>query len=990
MSNREKSFLNRHPLTVAMILSGFFLFGVLSFFKVPVTLFPTSAYPGLSISVEYPGADVLLVEEILAVPIEEAVSSVGGIEELRSSAERGRVEINIEFQKGTNIDIKGLEIRERVDAVASNFPREAHKPLIFQYDPDQKPIIIISIESKKFDFTTLRSIADHEVKRYLENIEGVSQIAASGGKVREVLIACDLQKLRAYGLDLQDIQRVIQTNNKSASIGAVEKNGLKYNLLLSGKYQTIRDIQTQPFYSPEMGRVFFLQDVADVSFSFRDEESASRVSGKEMVSIFVYKSSLGNTMQIASEVRNKLQELRLPDVTFSVVYDQSESVRKTYSNILTCTLLGILLIAFLHFRNQRKFSPEINLTLFLQLPLNFFIIQFFLFLSKIDFDLIIASAEIIGYGLWFFVYKFLCERRDSAQGSFKLRNTIGEFASFIIIILSLCLPLYYLDSDTGQSTMRLGAFLSLYLSLSYFLYIPLYSSVRMVQEKYFRSYSTLPYEETRISRNRGSAYDIFPKRIFLAAYLIVISAGVFRLIDANKELFYSTENRKVIGFVELPAGFNFAQTNSITKKIEEKLLKTEGTSEVTSKVEPGHSLLVITVDESKISGDDFIQKIRKDLGNVSPAFCYFSRESESSRYKEIKIDVLGDDYDTLDQLTKDLAGKASGISGSEDTVLNYKSPRDELELSLNNNKASGASLNNSEIAGFLKTAIQGSVVSKFMEDSRELDIKIRAQEGFRKSPSSIEKFVVKNQIGKYVPIPEVSSKKESRSPARIFRKNKKRVLSFSLRTTEASYHTIKTKIIEELSKNLPENYHIELGRGIEKILEAENRLYAVIAFSFLLIYMVFASYFESFLQALEVIATILFPFFLTLLITSFLFGKLSLPVYLGLLLTIAAVSFQILCLGKVLKDPEPGFKRRTFLLILALFAPQLLFSSEGGSFLMEMELTLLLGIGISLVSTPKLYLFLEGILPKQILIQYLRENLFRSAKDSRMNRKSFR
>ncbi|TGK05457.1 efflux RND transporter permease subunit [Leptospira langatensis] len=973
-----KDFLRERILSVCMLFFGLLLFGVLAFFQVPVTLFPSIAYPGLTISVDYPGADVLLVEELLTAPLEEAVSGVGGIEEIRSFAERGKTEINIEFRKGVNIDLKGLEIRERIDLIASGFPREVHKPLILQYDPDQRPVMILSLESQKFDFATLRSIADNELRRYLETVEGVSKITPSGGKVREVLIGCDLQKLRAYGLGLGDIQEVIQKNNKDASIGAVEKSGGTAQLRIFGKYSSLRDLQRQPLHSAELGRVFFLEDVAQVSFAYRDEESAARINGKETVSVFVYKSSLGNTLQIASSIRQKLEDLKIPDVRFNVVYDQSDSIRKTYLNILICFSLGAALLGGFWYYRRSRGRDENYITLFSQFPLNFFLVQFVLFISKTDFDIIIACSILLGFAMWLVVYQSLPKEKKAGPGVFSFRNTIGDFISLVVILLSLCLPLYYLDPDTGQSTLRLGVFIVLYLSFSYFLFPPFHLILSRLRGLLFGSYVSVP---DRVEGEDGEE-DLFPKggsayrfrlgsgnlseKIFWGLYLFFILFGLFNLVRSDKELFYSIENKRIIGIVELPSGFNFSQTNEITKKIEEKIAAAEGFVEVTSKVDPGHAFLVITVDDSKVDGDDFIQKVRASIGDISPAFCYFSRESENSRFKEVRIDILGDDLDKLDDLAKNLGAKASKMKGVGDVVLNYKSPRDELELSLNNHKTSGASLNNSEVAGFLRTAIQGSVISKFISDNREMDIRLRALKEFRDSKESLEKFVVKNQVGKYVPIPEVTSQKEAHTPTRVFRKNKKRVLSFSLRLTSGSYNSVKSEIVAELEKDLPENYYIELGRSMEKILETENRLYGVIAFSLVLIYMVLASYFESFREPLAVIGTAVLPFFATLSVMSLVFGTLSLPVYLGLLLTISIACFHVMRILKTGEAIGTGFRRRSAVIgILALFLPQILFSREGGRFLMEFEVTLFVGYGSSLLLTawalPHIQKFLSSI-----------------------------
>ncbi|TGK12907.1 AcrB/AcrD/AcrF family protein [Leptospira fletcheri] len=940
----------KRPLTVAMFFAGLLLFGVLSFFQVPLTLFPTSDYPGLTISVEYPGADVGTVEETLTIPIEEIISSVGGIEEIRSSAERGRSEINVEFQKGSDLDLKGLEIRERVDLVSGRFPREVHKPMIYHYDPDQKPVLILSLESDKFDFTTLRSIADNELKRYLENIEGVSKIAASGGKLREILIGCDMQKLRAYGLDLHEIQKVLQANNRSASIGSVRSEGNRFNMFLSGKYRNLREIQKQPILSKESGKTFFLEEVADISYSFRDESSSARINGKDTVSVYVYKSSVGNPLQISSDVDKTLAELKLPHVKFNIAYDQSDTVRKTYRNTAISVVFGMIALGISLLVRKKYGNFEVFSTLLVQFIVIFFLFQFLLFVFKANYDIIVLCAETIGFALWIVLYPFLSKGGKYGE-EFDFEHTAGEFLSLVIIVLSLCFPLYYLDRDTGESTLRFGTFLSLYLSLCYFSFGPLHSILDLARRRFQRNYTMIPMEES----DSYTSLPDFPSRFHLSrrrlipVFLVIVILGIWRFVSVEKELFYSVENRKILGFVELPADFNFPQTDAITKEVENKILQFPGVTEVASRIEPGHSFLVITLDEGKIKSDEFINGIKKEVGGLKPAFCYFSRESESSKFKEVKIDILGDNYNRLNDLAQDLAGKASSISGVEDVILNYKAPRDELELSLNHQKISNSTLSNSEVAGFLKTAIQGSVISKFLDDNRELDIRLRALKEFRNSPQSLEKLVVKNQMGKYIPVPELSSKKESRTPTKIFRKNKKRTLSFSILSSGLSFSEIKNSVLKELGKDLPENYFIELGRNMERIVETERRLYGVLGFSFLLIFMILASYFESFFKPLPILLASLPIFFATLILASFVFGSLSLPVYLALLLTVAVVCFQSLFLVRNPKLKSAGWGRESFLAVSIFFLPQILFPREGGKFLMEFEVTILVGMACSML-----------------------------------------
>ncbi|WP_010570191.1 efflux RND transporter permease subunit [Leptospira broomii] len=951
MHSRKENFLTSRPITIGMFFFGLIIFGFFSFFRVPVSLFPTSAYPGLTISVEFPGADVDNIEETITIPIEEVISGVGGIEDIYSYSERGKTEINVEFAKDVNLEFKSLEIRERIDIVAGQFPREVHKPFIYRYDPDQRPAMIITLESEKYDFIELRSIADHEVKSFLENVDGVSKIAVSGGKVREVLVSCDMQKLRSFGLDLLDIQRAIEQNNKTNSVASVDKQGMTYNLILEGRYKALRILQKLPVYSSERGKNIFIEDVAKVSFSYREEESGSRVNGKENVSVYVYKSSLGNILEISKEVNKKLKNLNIAGLRFNYIYDQAEMVKKSYFNLIICGLIGLAAFLLLVFFNEKYKYFQVRATLVFQIFINFFIFQLILFILKLDFDIIIFSSFLLGFSIWSIICFFLLENIQSKEGNWRLKDTLPEFTTLAVTILALCLPLYILDQDTGESSMRLGFFIVLYLVLSYVSFIPLRSFFNQIRFKYFQAATSMPISSPS-PRGRFRHIPGLSAKLFFTLYALAILAGIYRLAKLDKELFYSIENRRILGYIELPSGTGFEYTNAITKKAEEKILKIPGVEEVTTKIDSGHSFLIITLNESQVSSDDFIQKIKQEIGNMSPAFCYFSRESDAGKFKEIVVDVLGDDNEKLDQIVRSLAEKADKLDGIEEVVLRYKPPRDELHVVLDKNKAARASLSNFEIGSFLKLAIQGGVASKFLEENREIDIRIRFSEEFRNSESSLEKFFIKNTEGKFTPLTELSKQKESKSPIKIFRKNKKRSLSFALRTGNVSHAKIFSELRTLAGSNLPENYHIEMGRSVKKTIETEKRIYSVIIYAFLLIYFILSSYFESFKRSILVLLVLLFPFSVTLFFLSYLFGSFTLPMYLGLLLLVALVSFQIIVRFRIKDAKFSEGQWTSFLPALVLFMPQILFAKEGGQFLREFELTIVAGYLISIFLTP--------------------------------------
>ncbi|MCE9500078.1 MAG: efflux RND transporter permease subunit, partial [Leptospira sp.] len=1029
------------PVTTCMVFLGLGIFGVLSYLRVPVSLFPGLSYPGLTISVNYPGADADKMEEIITKPIEEAISGIGGMEEISSSSEAGKSLINIEFQKDTDLNFKALEIRERIDLVAPLFPREAHKPLVFRYDPDQRPVMIIILDSDKYDLMRLREIADRDIKVQLENVEGISQIAVSGGKQREIIISCDLQKLTAYGLNLREIMKAIQSNNTNAGIGKIEKNGRLYSLNLTGRYTDLSEIQTLPV-SYRTDRIIYVEDVANVSFSYRDEDSASRVNGKENVSLYIYKASLGNVLNISNEVQKNLRKIQLSNVKFVINYNQADSIRKTFLNIFWTTTLGIFLF-FSYIFTKKKTRKAGIITLLSSIPA-VIIIFIFLFFIKKEFDIIVQSGIYLGICIWFIISLRIAlasenedlilnkkkrtmpnsergRRRRFIEKYQELRDILNshlsvniEIITGSILLLSLTVPLYMLDRDTGESAIILGSVVIGILLFSYLSSLPISLWTRNIktgdylnQKLSFSNYTAERFQErliifiekakpyfSRFKSDRFRLPGIFRNldltgKIYrgykdnqisiLVLFLTIVPLGVYIYGKSDKEYFYSIDNRKILGYVELPSGTGFEFTNKTTKKIEEKLLTVPGIEEVTGKIDSGHSFLLISLKPGVTGNDEYIHKIKSAVGNTDPAFCFFTRESDRGKFQEITIDVLGDDLEKLDSVTRDLAKKSESFEGVSEVILRYKPPREELQLIIDREKSAKAVLSSTEIGDFLRLAIQGGVAAKYIEFNKEVDIRVRLSEEFRNSEDSLREFEMKSKGERYVPISEISSRKETKVPLKIFHKNKKRALSFSIRTGKVSHQRMISQIASLNNSSLPENFRIEVGRNMEKIIQNEKLTIFVSGISIFLFLMILSAYFESTKMPLAIFMNLPVPVFFSIITAYWIFGAVSLPVYLALTLLVILISIETMMqIKEQVFRKERSIIRLSLIPIFLLFLPHLLFAKEGTVFLRELECTFFFGQSMAAISIPRGIIYFKD-LPKrkwrQSISKYFRKFL---------------
>lgn len=936
------------PVTLGMILFGFFIFGILAMSRLHFTLFPARVYPGLSISVENTGKDVSEIEELITVPLEESISGIGGIQGMNSYVERGKSETTVEFGSETNLSLKSLEIREAIDPVASLFPRDVHKPIVYKYDPDERPAIIITLKSDRFNFVELREIADHEVKRNLENIEGISKIIVSGGKVREVIVSSDMEKLRAYGLDLIDIQQAIQSQNLSSSIAQVNDLGRERNIVLSGKFQNIQQISSVALFSEEIGSVVHLYDVAEIQYSYRDDESGSRLNGHENVSVHVYKTAKGNLLDTSNEVRKNLENIKISGVSFKIIYDQAELVKKSYLNFALSSIVGIFFYSlWMLWRNPFANHEFLWVSLF-QLVFGFLVICLILFLTNSDFSIITFASIFLGF-IGVIVLRFNGQYGSKSSDSYGVGTE--NYILTITLILASCTPFYFVDPEIGLMAFHLGMYSCIYLILAKLVESPLSMLLpkQLVELQPLKRFAA----EQSAFKSISLILPQGPVWLVLFLYLLLVGFGVFYFFSIRKELFFTAESAKVLGYVELPSGTGFGFTNELTKKIEDKVLGLPEIMQLSSRIDSDHAFLMIELKNGYTADESFIESLKNKIGNTNPAFCYFSSEADSAKTREITIDILGDDVNTLDRLVRKMAQYSRGIRGVKEVILRYKNPRDELKLRVDNDKSFDAGINNLYLGRNLQMAIQGAVVSKYIQESRELDIRVRFSEKFRDSKRSLSQIYMKGANQKFIPLSQITDSEESKSPVKIYRRNKKRMLSFSMRVGDISYDEIYSPLKEYSEQILPENYYIEMTRNIEKSLELnrEFSIFAVIAI--ILIYMIISSYFESFKRPTKIFALLALPSSLTFCIMGSFFSRLDLSLFFGFLFLIS-FSVVILVQNREMNKIGQNLRWDLFSCVFFLSFPQILFSQNASIFLGRLLLTILVGIGVLFSVVPHL------------------------------------
>jgi len=338
-------------VTIAMFTIAIVLFGFVSLARLKVNLLPDLSYPTLTVRTELTGTAPLEVENLLTKPIEEVVSVIKNVRQVRSVSRPGQSDVTIEFLWGTDMDVAGVEVREKLDVL--ELPLEASRPLLLRFDPSNEPIQRLAFMDKEatgpaddpLQLRALRRFAEDQLKNDLEAIEGTAAVKVSGGLEDEIQILVDQEKIAQLGLSIRAIAGRLRAENVNLSGGRLEQGEQRFLVRTLNEFTSVDEIADSIVATPA-GRPVYLRDVASVTRGFKEREAITRVNGRESVELAIYKEGDANTVQVAKRIGERVEELtdRLPpDTELTLVYDQSVFIAQAIGQVRNAALLGGLL-----------------------------------------------------------------------------------------------------------------------------------------------------------------------------------------------------------------------------------------------------------------------------------------------------------------------------------------------------------------------------------------------------------------------------------------------------------------------------------------------------------------------------------------------------------------------------------------------------------------------------------------------------------------------
>ncbi|MDR3218774.1 MAG: efflux RND transporter permease subunit [Dysgonamonadaceae bacterium] len=931
----------KRPIFTALIFIGIAIFGIFSFSRLPVDLFPDIETNQLSVIIAYPGASASDIETNVTRPLENSLNTAENLKKITSQSRDNMSIVTLEFNYGTDINTATNDVRDKIDMVKSQLPDDVSNPIIFKFSMDMIPVVIYSATAKE-SVNGLYKILDEKVANPLNRVAGVGAVTVSGSPQRQVQVNVSPEKLEAYSLTVEQIANVIQTENLNVPAGSFDIGTATYALRIEGEFKASEQLLGIVLGS-RGGKNVYLRDVATVSDTIQSRIQESYSNEVKGALIIVQKQSGANTVDIAKTVNEIIPDLEktLPsDVKLELIMDTSDFVQRSIDSLTeTILLAGIFVILVVLFFLGRW---RATIIIILAIPISLIASFIYLMITGGSLNIISLSSLTIAIGLVVDdaivvlenITKHIERGSTPKEAAVYATNEVGvAVIASTLTILAVFLPLTMTTGLAGVMFGQLGWMVTIMITVSLLVALSLtpmlcsqmlrltytqgrffdkiHAPIKVLLDKLDIFYSKLV--DTCV-RNRWKTLLI----CFSIFFVIMVPAVLLVKFDFMP----SSDNSMIQASVYLPTGTRMEVARATAMKID-SIVKVNYAKEVRLRsfsvgqadenntfaaMQDNATNLIsfrfrcVEPEERKLSIYDIADGLREELDDMPELYKYVVTPGGSGGMmgtgaSTVDVEIYGYDLALTDKIAAELKVKLASVKGLRDLAISRQDYRIEYQIEFDREKLAENGLNSATVANYVRNRINGSYTSKYREDGDEYDIVVRYDEAYRQSIENIEDITVYNNAGIPVKIRELGKVVEKSSLPQIDRQNRQRIVIVSGSLYKAALSDVvagANSIISEMQSNgaIPPEIGVQIGGSYEDQQETNSDLGLLMILCVLLVYIVMAAQFES----------LTYPF---IIILSLSFGVAG--VFLALMLTGKPVSLMtligmVMLIGIVVKN----------------------------------------------------------------------------------------
>jgi len=881
-------------VTITMMVLIIVLLGSISLSKLGLDLLPDIEYPVVSIMTTYPGAAPQEIEEQVTRPVEESVSMVSGVKSVSSNSEEGVSVVMVEFEWGTNLDFAAQDIRDRISLIKDWLPEDVSTPLVLKFDLSMMPVVFYGVIGD-CSLKELRKILEERVKDKIERIDGVASCMLMGGQAREINISIDKAKLVAHNLGLSQVISSLRATNLNFSAGHITRRYKEYSVRIVGEYENIDEIGNT-IIGNKNGVPIYLKNIAELRDTHKEIRSYGRTQDKESIILFITKQAGANTVIISNKVNKELQKIKdtLPsDIQFHLFFDQGDMIKEISTRTGETALWGGILAILFIFFFLRNWRP--TLTIALAIPFSIIATFIAIYFAGYTLNMMTIAGIALGVGMLVDnavvvienIYRKMEEgsnRRDAAiQGTTEVGMAI---TASTLTTVAVFIPLIFSGGIAGRLSRSLALTISFALFASLFIAFTL---VPMLASILFRRGVSqyAPTQEQKFNRfkeryGRVLQYALSHRRRTLLISVAIFIATLCLIPLIGTEFMPQMDMPFLSINVTMPVGTSLEETNRVVLQFED-ILKNIPEMEITSawiglseatQQDVAYGSMSAGVNQAQVmgklverntrkrSGQEIIEEIRKKIPHIEGATIEFADMSGQmfggGGGPPINIKIFGKDLSILKRISEQIASKIRDVKGIKDIDTSIRKGKPELQIRIDKEKAALFGLTVYQVGQEVRAATQGMLASRFREKGEEVDMLLEFRNEDVKNIKDIENIPIITPLGTSILLKQVAEIVLTEGPVRIEREEQNRKVSVTANIEHRDLGSAVKDIaknIEPIKKTLPSGYLIEFGGESEQMRETFITLGTAVILALILVYMVMAAQFESFVHPFVIMFT---------------------------------------------------------------------------------------------------------------------------------------
>ena len=882
----------KRPMVVVVVTIALMLFGYFALTKLKTNQFPDVQPPVLVVNVPYPGASPETVEREILNRVEDSMSTIQGIRDIRSYARDSSATIVVVFEFDKDLTAAAQELRDSISTVRDKLPAEMKEPFINRADPNAQPVMSLALSSDNLSPLELSRLAEIDIGRQLRAIPGVALVTLEGELEREMTIFLNSNAMREAKVSAVDVTNALRTQNLASPVGRVMSGLQEQSIRLQGRLKDISEFE-QMVVKQNGDQAIRLGQIADIVDGGAEQRRLSFFNGKKALGIDITKAREASTISVTDDIKAKLDELtpNLPKgVELVVVRDQGEDVAASMRNVTEALGLGALLtivVVFIFLNSWRS-------TLITSLALPTSVLASFIAVWACGFTLNFMSLLGLSLAIGVLIDDAIVVRenivrhmemgKDNMTAARDGTKEIGmAVTATTMSIMAVFIPIAFLDGMTGQwfkpfgLTVACSVLVSLFISftidpmMSAYWHDPDHDKTKQRRGlgRLFQRFNTwFDHQAERYSRLIGWALK-HRKSMWILAFSSFFGAIYLQATVGGSGFMPETDNGGFIVSIRAPSESSLeytklkaAQVAEITQKIPEHRYTqtTVGTSGNITRAQV--FVRLVPEKERSRSAEEVATDVRAQIKSLIGAEFTVTADLSGGGGgdgKKLQIQFRGPETRVLEGIVMDYLAKLKQVPGAVDVGLSAQDPKPELQVEFDRGLASSLGLSMSDAASALRLAFAGAEIGDWVDptgETRNVFVRIRPEE--RATVQDLEQLpLLSSKTGAMVPLEQVATVTLGKGPALIEHLDRETMMAVSANVEGRSFGEV-FKDAMTLAKqiNFPPGYDLVVGGEGRDQNEVFGSIFGALGLAVVLMYLILVLQFHSFLAPVSIMMSL--------------------------------------------------------------------------------------------------------------------------------------